>query len=78
MTALAPLAGQRWADNQINYCQNLWKPLGVYTDSEAKALDKFLEIMKPVVFTPGNAAFLTLSPHGSFKASATVFEFLPD
>ena len=51
--------------------RNVWRSLGIYTDSEAEAIDKFLSVFKDLTFPPGSSILFTVSPNGSLTVSLT-------
>ncbi|GAU12129.1 hypothetical protein TSUD_00950 [Trifolium subterraneum] len=42
----------------------IWKSLGIYTDEEAKAIEKFVAVFKDETFPPGSSILFTVSPEG--------------
>ncbi|KAL1201277.1 Chalcone--flavanone isomerase [Cardamine amara subsp. amara] len=59
-----PLTGPEYSE-KVGIVMAIWKSLGVYTEREAKAIKRFLEIFKNQNFPPGASIFFALSPKGS-------------
>lgn len=60
-----PLTGQQYSEKVTENCVAIWKSLGIYTDSEAKAVERFLDVFKDETFPPGASILFALSPEGS-------------
>ncbi|EEF32677.1 Chalcone--flavonone isomerase, putative [Ricinus communis] len=69
VTMILPLSGQQYSEKVAENCVAIWKSFGIYTDAEAKAIDKFLEIFKEENFPPGSSILFTQLPHGSVAVS---------
>ncbi|XP_061975835.1 chalcone--flavanone isomerase-like [Populus nigra] len=69
VTMILPLTGLQYSEKVAENCANIWKSLGIYTDAEAKAIEKFREVFKEETFPPGSSILFTLSPHGSLAIS---------
>ncbi|KAH7537317.1 hypothetical protein FEM48_Zijuj03G0079800 [Ziziphus jujuba var. spinosa] len=78
VTMILPLTGVQYSEKLSENCVNIWKSFGIYTDSEAKAIEKFLEVFKPHTFPPGSSILFTLSPKGSFTVSFSKDDSLPE
>lgn len=76
---ILPLTGQQYSEKVTENCVAIWKSLGIYTDAEAKAIDKFLEVFKAETFPPGSSIIFTLLPRGALAVSQKdpfFFQFL--
>ncbi|CDY53696.1 BnaA07g37900D [Brassica napus] len=71
VTMKLPLTGQQYSEKVTENCVAIWKSLGIYTDSEAKAVKKFLEVFKDQTFPPGASILFALSPNGSLTVIFT-------
>lgn len=71
MTTILPLTGQQYSEKVSENCVAIWKSIGIYTDAEAKAIEKFLEVFKDQNFPPGASILFTQSPNGSLTVSST-------
>jgi chalcone isomerase len=71
VTMILPLTGLQYSEKVAENCANIWKSLGIYTDAEAKAIEKFREVFKEETFPPGSSILFTLSPHGSLAVSVS-------
>lgn len=60
-----PLTGQQYSEKVTENCVAIWKSLGIYTECEAKAVERFLEVFKDQNFPPGASILFALSPNGS-------------
>ncbi|XP_021755849.1 chalcone--flavonone isomerase-like isoform X2 [Chenopodium quinoa] len=58
-------------------CVAFWKAIGIYTDDEAKAVEKFLETFKDEKFPPGHSILFTQSPHGSLTIGFSKHDSIP-
>ncbi|KAL4339424.1 hypothetical protein GQ457_08G011030 [Hibiscus cannabinus] len=65
VTMILPLTGQQYSEKVAENCVAIWKSLGIYTDAEEKAIEKFQEVFKDENFLPGSSILFTLSPGGS-------------
>lgn len=45
---ILPLTGQQYSEKVTENCIAFWKAIGVYSDDEAKAVEKFLAAFKDV------------------------------
>lgn len=75
MTTILPLTGQQYSEKVSENCVAIWKSIGIYTDAEAKAIEKFLEVFKDQNFPPGASILFTQSPNGSLTVSTTELLF---
>lgn len=69
VTMILPLTGQQYSEKVSENCVAAWKSLGIYTDAEAKAIKKFIEVFKDQTFPPGSSILFTQSPLGSLTVS---------
>lgn len=67
---ILPLTGQQYSEKVTENCVAYWKMVGTYTDAEAKAIEKFIEVFKDENFPPGASILFTQSPLGSLTVSA--------
>jgi len=67
---ILPLTGEQYSDKVTENCVAYWKAVGVYTDAEGAAVDKFKEAFKPETFPPGASILFTHSPAGVLTVSA--------
>ena len=68
---ILPLTGKQYSEKVTENCVAYWKAVGIYTDAEAKAVEKFIEVFKDETFPPGASIMFTQSPHGSLTVSST-------
>jgi len=64
VTMILPLTGQQYSEKVSENCVAIWKSLGIYTEEEAKAIDKFVSVFKDQTFPPGSSILFTVSPKG--------------
>jgi chalcone isomerase len=64
VTMILPLTGQQYSEKVSENCVAIWKSLGIYTDEEAKAIEKFVSVFKDETFPPGSSILFTVSPKG--------------
>ncbi|KAF3525740.1 hypothetical protein F2Q69_00049102 [Brassica cretica] len=77
VTMKLPLTGQQYSEKVTENCVAIWKSLGIYTDSEAKAVKKFLEVFKDQTFPPGASILFALSPNGSLTIAFSKDDSIP-
>lgn len=70
VTTILPLTGKQYSEKVAENCVAYWKAIGSYTDEEAKAIDKFLEVFKDEDFPPGSSILFTQSSAGSLTVCA--------
>jgi len=68
---ILPLTGLQYSEKVAENCVKIWKSLGIYTDAEAKAIEKFQEVFKEETFPPGSSILFTISPNGSLAVSVS-------
>nr|BAJ21533.1 chalcone isomerase [Dahlia pinnata] len=78
VTMILPLTGQQYAEKVSENCVAAWKSLGIYTEADAKAIDKFLEIFKDQHFPPGSSILFTISPAGLLTISFSKDGSIPE
>ncbi|CAL9246318.1 unnamed protein product [Arabidopsis halleri] len=78
VTMKLPLTGQQYSEKVTENCVAIWKSLGIYTDCEAKAVEKFLEIFKEETFPPGSSILFALSPTGSLTVAFSKDDSIPE
>ncbi|CAI0442971.1 unnamed protein product [Linum tenue] len=69
VTMILPLSGAQYSEKVVENCVAAWKARGVYTDAEAKATEKFLEVFKDQNFPPRASILFTQFPQGSLAIS---------
>jgi chalcone isomerase len=69
---ILPLTGHQYSEKVSENCVAFWKSVGIYTDAEAKAIEKFLEVFKDENFPPGSSILFTQSPNGSLTVSKSL------
>ena len=69
ITMILPLTGLQYSEKVSENCVAIWKSIGIYTDAEEKAIQKFLEVFKDENFPPGSSVLFTQSPTGSLAVS---------
>ena len=69
VTMILPLTGEQYSGKVTENCVAYWKAVGVYTDAEGAAVDKFKEAFKPETFPPGASILFTHSPAGVLTVS---------
>lgn len=68
VTMILPLTGAQYSEKVAENCIAIWKFFGIYTDAEAKAIEKFTEVFKDEIFPPGSSILFTQSS-GSLTVS---------
>jgi chalcone isomerase len=75
---IKPLTGQQYTEKVSENCVAIWKKLGIYTEAEEKAIQKFKEVFEPEKFPPGASILFTHSPSGSLTISFSKSCCLPE
>ena len=70
VTMILPLTGEQYAEKVTENCVAYWKAVGLYTDAEGVAVEKFKEVFKPETFPPGASILFTHSPAGVLTVSS--------
>lgn len=78
VTMILPLTGQQYSEKVAENCVAIWKSLGIYTDEEAKSIDKFLSVFKEQTFPPGSSILFTVLPRGSLVISFSKDGSIPE
>jgi len=64
VTMIKQLTGQEYSNKVSENCVAIWKSLGIYTNEEDKAINKFVSVFKDETFPPGSSILFTVSPKG--------------
>lgn len=75
VTMILPLTGQQYSEKVAENCVAHWKALGIYTEAEEKAIEKFVEVFKDETFPPGASILFTQSPLGSLTVRNSLLNF---
>ncbi|OMO89865.1 Chalcone isomerase [Corchorus capsularis] len=78
VTMILPLTGQQYSEKVAENCVAIWKSLGLYTDEEAKAIEKFVEVFKNENFPPGSSILFTISAEGSLTIGFSKDSSVPE
>jgi chalcone isomerase len=78
VTMILPLTGKQYSEKVAENCVAYWKAVGTYTDAEAKAVEKFLEVFKDETFPPGASILFTQSPLGLLTIGFSKDGLLPE
>nr|WLY76781.1 chalcone isomerase [Panax quinquefolius] len=78
VTMILPLTGKQYSEKVAENCVAHWKAVGIYTDAEAKAIEKFLEVFKDQTFQPGSSILFTQLPQGSLTISFSKDHSMPE
>ncbi|CAI9091524.1 OLC1v1026580C1 [Oldenlandia corymbosa var. corymbosa] len=78
VTMILPLTGKQYSEKVSENCSAYWKAIGIYSDAEAKAIEKFLEVFKDESFPPGASILFTQSPLGSLTISFSKDGVIPE
>lgn len=78
VTTILPLTGQQYSEKVSENCVAFWKSVGIYTDAEAKSIEKFLHIFKDENFPPGASILFTQSPSGSLTIAFSKDMSIPE
>nr|QPF47150.1 chalcone isomerase [Clarkia gracilis subsp. sonomensis]QPF47151.1 chalcone isomerase [Clarkia gracilis subsp. sonomensis] len=78
VTMILPLTGAQYSEKVTENCVAYWKSVGTYTDAEAKAVEKFIEVFKEETFPPGASILFTQLPKGSLAVSFSKDSTIPE
>ncbi|KAG2544885.1 chalcone--flavonone isomerase-like [Panicum virgatum] len=78
VTMILPLTGEQYSGKVTENCVAYWKAVGVYTDAEGAAVDKFKEAFKPETFPPGASILFTHSPAGVLTVAFSKDSSVPE
>ncbi|KAI3776799.1 hypothetical protein L1987_46589 [Smallanthus sonchifolius] len=78
VTMILPLTGKQYSEKVSENCVGAWKSLGIYTEADAKIIDKFLEIFKDQNFPPGSSILFTISSVGSLTVGFSKDGSIPE
>lgn len=78
VTMILPLTGQQYSEKVTENCVSYWKAIGIYTEEEGKAAEKFCEIFKEEKFPPGHSILFTQSPLGSLTIAFSKHDSIPE
>ncbi|CAN8254532.1 unnamed protein product [Cochlearia groenlandica] len=77
VTMKLPLTGQQYSEKVTENCVSIWKSLGIYTESEAKAVEKFLQVFKDKTFPHGASILFALYPNDSLTIAFSKDDSIP-
>nr|AWO14307.1 chalcone isomerase 1 [Eleocharis dulcis] len=77
VTMILPLTGEQYSDKVAENCMAHWKAIGILTEAEVNALNKFKEAFKPHTFPPGASILFTLSPSGALSFAFSQDDSVP-
>ncbi|MED6168447.1 Chitinase 2 [Stylosanthes scabra] len=78
VTMILPLTGQQYSEKVSENCVAIWKHLGIYTDREATAIDKFVSVFRDQNFPPHSSILFTVLPQGSLVIGFSKDGSIPD
>ncbi|CAN6442446.1 unnamed protein product [Victoria cruziana] len=78
ITLIKPLLGEEYTSKVVENCVAIWTSLGIYTDAEAKAVEKLKEVFKGQVFPPGSSIAMKHSVAGSLTIAFSKDTSVPE
>nr|QIE05382.1 chalcone isomerase [Persicaria minor] len=78
ITMLKPLTGPMYSEKVAENCTAIWKALGIYTEAEEKAIEKFMEIFKDQNFPPGSSIMFKQCPPRSLRIAFGKHDAVPE
>ncbi|KAJ7975889.1 Chalcone--flavonone isomerase [Quillaja saponaria] len=78
VTMIKPLRGEQYSEKVSENCVAYWNSVGIYTDEEGKAIEKFLAVFKNQTFPPGSSILFTLSPSGTLTITFSEDGSIPE
>ncbi|CAH2043043.1 unnamed protein product [Thlaspi arvense] len=77
VTMKVKLSGTQYSEKVAEYCEEILKSSGKYTQSEAKAIEKFLKVFKDHDFPPGSSILFAICPKGTLTIAFSKDEKVP-
>ncbi|GAB2276677.1 hypothetical protein Dimus_011393 [Dionaea muscipula] len=77
VTMILPLTGKMYSEKVVENCVAFWKSVGIYTEAEAKAVEKFVQVFEHETFPPGSSILFTQSPLGSVTVAFSKHDSTP-
>nr|BBD75322.1 chalcone isomerase [Dianthus caryophyllus]BBD75330.1 Chalcone isomerase [Dianthus caryophyllus]BBD75331.1 Chalcone isomerase [Dianthus caryophyllus] len=77
VTMIQPLTGHQYSVNMAKWFEDIWRSQGIFTDSEAKALQTYLEVFDDKKFSPGDSILFTQAPTGKFTIGFSKHDNIP-
>ncbi|KAJ4821717.1 Chalcone-flavonone isomerase family protein [Rhynchospora pubera] len=78
VTMILPLTGEQYSEKVSENCVAHWKSIGIFTEAEANAVDKFKQVFKPETFPPGSSILFTHSPSGTLSIAFSKDDSVPE
>ncbi|KAJ6820156.1 putative chalcone--flavonone isomerase [Iris pallida] len=78
VTMILPLTGKQYAEKVCENCVAHWKAIGIYTDAEAAAVEKFKQVLEPETFPPGSSILFHHSATGTLTIAFSKDESIPE
>ncbi|OVA03565.1 Chalcone isomerase [Macleaya cordata] len=78
ITMILPLTGNQYAEKVMENCVAYLKAKDTYTEAEAKAVEKFIEIFKDQTFPPASSILFTLSTLGNLTIGFSKDDSIPE
>nr|KYP47054.1 Chalcone--flavonone isomerase [Cajanus cajan] len=77
VTVMIPMTGKQYSEKVSENCMEIWKSLGIYTDAEGRAIEKFVSVFKDQTFPPGSSMLFTFSHKGSLAITFSQDHSIP-
>ncbi|XP_077232927.1 chalcone--flavanone isomerase-like [Tasmannia lanceolata] len=78
VTMILPLTGEQYSEKVAENCVAAWKAIGIYTEAEGEAVEKFKQVFKEETFPPGASILFTQSPLGSLTIAFSKDSSIPE
>ncbi|KAK9154206.1 hypothetical protein Sjap_001686 [Stephania japonica] len=78
ITMILPLSGAQYSEKVAENCTVFLRSKDKYSESEAKALEQFLQVFKEHSFSPGASVLFTHSPSGALTIAFSEDGSVPD
>jgi chalcone isomerase len=78
VSMILPLTGEQYSDKVSENCMAHWKAMGILTEAEVDAVNKFKEVFKPETFPPGSSILFTHSPSGVLSIAFSKDDSVPE
>nr|AHH84790.1 chalcone isomerase [Fagopyrum dibotrys] len=78
ITMLKPLTGAQYSEKVSENCVAIWKAIGIYSEAEEKAIEKFTEIFKEQNFPPGTSILFKQCAPKSLRIAFGKHDAIPE
>nr|ADT63063.1 chalcone isomerase [Fagopyrum esculentum] len=78
ISMLKPLTGAQYSEKVSENCVAIWKAIGIYSEADEKAIEKFTEIFKEQNFPPGTSILFKQCAPKSLRIAFGKHDAIPE